>query len=79
MYFYESKTSRGPVRIVPNGNTGRYDVIYDNQGLGSYNSPIQAADDVGLNATYSPSNGVDFEALGVSYDLSEWDKYPMPR
>ncbi len=77
MFYYEYKTRRGPVRIIPNPRTGYYEVVYNDEGLGSYNSPIMAADDVGLNTTFSPSNGADFEALGVPYDLAEWDKHPI--
>lgn len=73
VYYYKYQTRRGVVKLWPEPN-GRYQVVYDDEGLGSYHSPEAAADDVSGGHTFSPSNGVDFEELGVPGDLTEWEK-----
>jgi len=73
MRGYRYKTRRGPVYIVP--RNGRWSVIYDDDDLGSYHSPVSAADDVAGGHTLSPSNGADFEELGVPESIHEWEQF----
>ena len=69
MWHY--KTKRGTVSIKQHKN-GRYEVIYDQESLGSYKTPQQAADDVAGGHTFMPSNGVDLGELDIPADLPEW-------
>jgi hypothetical protein len=73
IYWYQFHTSAGPVSLLPEAG-GRYKVMYDGENLGSYLSAAAAADDVGGGHTFSPSNGADFEQLGVSQDLGDWEQ-----
>ncbi len=52
---------------------GRFDVIFDGEGLGSYHSAAAALDDLVGGHTYSPSCGKDTDEMGLPDDLSEWE------
>ncbi|SNB71722.1 hypothetical protein SAMN06265338_104203 [Rhodoblastus acidophilus] len=67
-------TRKGTVWIVPRQDLGsiRYHVVYDDEALGSYHSPQQAADDVAGGHTFGPSNGVDLGSLGISNNIADW-------
>jgi hypothetical protein len=71
-FYYSYKTRKGIVKIVP--VNGRYNVIYDEQDLGSYHSPVAAADDVSGGYTFMPSCGTDLGELDISSDIGDWDK-----
>lgn len=73
IYYYVFQTRRGPIKIMPVPQ-GRYAVIYDDENLGSYHSPVAAADDVSGGHTFSPSNGVEFDELDVPSDIGEWKR-----
>ena len=73
MRGYRYRTRRGPVEIV--AHEGRWIVMYDGDNLGSYHSPMAAADDVSGGHTFSPSNGVDFADLDIPDDIGEWDAF----
>jgi hypothetical protein len=70
-FIYE--TCRGPVIIASRGE--RWCVIYGNEDLGSYHSPMAAADDAASGHTIVPSNGVDLGVLGISADLGDWQRF----
>jgi len=69
------ETSKGPVFI---GQTpdGRFHVVYDDESLGSYQSPVAAIDDAAGGHTFSPSNGVDLGELGLSDSIEDWTRLP---
>ncbi|CAH0498427.1 hypothetical protein [Novosphingobium sp. CECT 9465] len=71
MRGYRFQTRRGPVFIL--AHQGRWIIMYDNENLGSYHSPMAAADDASGGHTYSPSNGVDLGSLNIPDDIGEWD------
>lgn len=73
VYYYKYKTQHGVIKLWPQPNR-RYQVVYNEEILGSYHSPEAAANDVSGGHTFSPSNSVDFEELGVPSDLTEWQK-----
>ena len=52
---------------------GRFHPIYDNESLGSYSQPWQAAEDLAGGHTSPPSNGVDTSSLGIPEHHSEWE------
>ena len=67
---YRFDTRHGPFFIEP--RNGRWHVIYNDESLGAYHRPEAAADDLAGGHTFSPSNGVDPGACGISPDLPEW-------
>lgn len=69
-FHYSYNTRRGVVKIVP--ASGRFQIIYDGENLGSYHSAAAAADDASGGHTFSPSNGVDLGDLDIPGDIGEW-------
>jgi hypothetical protein len=74
MHFYY-KTPKGTVSIVQ--RSGRWHVMFQDESLGSYISPHQAADDVGGGHTFTPRSGIDLGSLNIPRDLDDWD-YGQP-
>lgn len=74
---YDWKTREGLVESRPS-DSGRYEVFFRGENLGSYHSPEAAADDVAGGHTFMPSDGTDLGMLGISHDLSEWERIPSP-
>ena len=74
MRGFKHRTRRVPVYIVAEPS-GRWQVVYDDEGLGSYHSAAAAADDVAGGHTFSPSNGIDFADLGISDDIGDWESF----
>lgn len=70
MYYHH--TSIGTFLIVE--RSGRWHVIYEDESLGSYVNPRQAADDLAGGHTFSPSTGIDTSKLDIPRDLEEWEK-----
>lgn len=68
---YYWKTRAGLVELKPS-DSGRYEVLFRGENLGSYHSPEAAADDVAGGHTFMPSDGTDLGTLGIPHDLSEW-------
>ncbi|KAA0997522.1 hypothetical protein FVF58_48875 [Paraburkholderia panacisoli] len=65
----------GPFFISDRGE--RWHVVFDGESLGSYSSPMQAADDLASGLTSSLPNGVDTSTLGIPKDLSKWERVPI--
>jgi hypothetical protein len=64
-------THIGPFYIAE--ERGRYHPVYDDEPLGSYARPEQAAADLAGGHTFSIRGGVDSASLGIPADLSEWE------
>lgn len=73
MVSYVFQTRKGAVSIVPE-KSGRWQVVYDGQGLGSYPTPASASDDVAGGHTFMPSDGTDLGSLGISPDIGDWEQ-----
>lgn len=73
---YKYVTTKGIASIWRNPSNGRFHVLFDEEDLGNYINPNQAADDIAGGHTFSPSSGLDTSALGIPYDLAEWDRLP---
>ena len=73
MAGFRYRTRMGTVMIV--ARNGRWDVIYNDEALGSYHSPAAAADDVAGGHTFSPSNGIDFADLDIPDGIEEWELF----
>jgi hypothetical protein len=65
------KTRVGTFQIVE--RDGRFHAMLDDDDLGSYSYPWQAADDLAGGHTLSPSCGVDTATLGISDALGDWE------
>jgi len=58
---------------------GRYHAIFNNHGLGKYEHPQHAVDDLVCSATYSvlhpeTSEPVDTDELGFPEDFLDWER-----
>jgi hypothetical protein len=69
---YRYQTRKGVFEIVPKYE--RFEIIYEEESLGSYSSPEKAADDLSGGHTCTPSNGIDTGNLGIPDDISEWER-----
>ncbi|WP_071811284.1 hypothetical protein [Burkholderia pseudomallei] len=69
MGTYAFKTSRGIFYIVY--RHGRWHAVFNDESLGSYITPAQAADDLAGGHTSWP-NGIDPARLNISSDLGDW-------
>jgi hypothetical protein len=52
---------------------GRWHALFEDESLGSYQTPAHALDDLVGGHTFWPSNGVDPSTVGLPTDLSEWE------
>ncbi|QCP50183.1 hypothetical protein FAZ95_13935 [Trinickia violacea] len=71
---YSFATRRGTFHIIPTRD-GRWHAVFNDQSLGSYHTPAQAADDLAMGTTFSP--GFDTSVLGISDDIGDWDRHPI--
>ena len=69
--YYRHRTSAGEFRIVQE-RSGRWQAMYGDEGLGSYEHPWQAAEDLAGGHTFMPSCG-DTAALGLPDELAGWE------
>ena len=65
------QTKAGPFYI--GYHRRRFYAIYNHENLGWYTTANQAAEDLSGGHTFSPSNGVDTDTLGIPDDVSEWE------
>lgn len=75
MRGWEYRTRKGTCRIIRRPD-GSFEVMYGDEGLGSYHSPQQALDDLVGGHTFSPSSGIDTSTMGLPDELSEWTIIP---
>lgn len=69
---YTFATRAGLFKIVQERN-GRWQAMFEDEGLGSYINATQAAEDLSGGHTFWPSCG-DPSRLGIPSDLSEWSR-----
>ena len=70
MYYYQTKV--GVFQIVE--RSGKWQIIFEDENLGNYLTPHQAADDLAGGHTFSPGRNIDTSTLEISADISEWQK-----
>jgi hypothetical protein len=70
--LFVCNTRIGPFYIAESG--GSFHPVDEDESLGSYARPEQAAEDVAGGHTFSISSGIDTATLGIPDDLSEWRK-----
>lgn len=69
--YYRYATRAGEFRIVQEPS-GRWQAMFEGEGLGSYQHPWQAAEDLAGGHTYTPSCG-DSANFGLPEDLADWE------
>lgn len=70
LFIYNTRI--GPFYIAESG--GRFHPVYEDESLGSYARPEQAAEDVAGGHAFSISSGIDTATLGIPEELSDWRK-----
>ena len=70
--LFKWNTSIGPFYIA--AHEGRYLVIFDDESLGSYATPALAVDDLAGGHTFSAGPGIDTATLGISDELTDWER-----
>jgi hypothetical protein len=65
------KTHKGPV-FIGQCHKGRFHPLWRDESLGSYHSAVGAIEDVAGGHTFTPSDGTDMGALGISSDPGDW-------
>ena len=68
---YRFQTKEGPFTIVHHAD--RWQVRFQGETLGTYDTAQQAADDVAGGLTLAPSSGLETSTLGIPHELSEWE------
>jgi hypothetical protein len=69
-YYWDTRI--GPFYIAASG--GRFEVLYQDEPLGSYPTPEMAAADLAGGHTFSIAAGIDTATLGIPEDLKEWSR-----
>ncbi len=70
--MFKVNTRIGPFFVAE--MNGRYHPVFDDEPLGSYARPEQAAEDLAGGHTFSISSGQDTSELGIPEDLNEWER-----
>jgi hypothetical protein len=53
---------------------GRFHPLFEDESLGSYATPTQAAEDLAGGYTLSSELGLDIDSLEIPEDLGEWER-----
>lgn len=72
--YWKLKTRIGEARIIQRGS--RWHAEIGEESLGSYATPMQAAEDLAGGHTFSHSRCVDTSVLGLPEDLVDWTFVP---
>jgi len=70
--LYVWNTRIGPFYIAASGDS--FHVIYEDESLGAYATPEQAADDLTGGHTFSIPGAIDTANLGISRYLDKWQR-----
>lgn len=65
-------TPKGPVAIIE--QRGYYHIVFQGEDLGSYSTPVHAADDASGGHTFMPSSGIDTGELNIPCDIGDWEQ-----
>jgi hypothetical protein len=69
--FIGHKTAKGPM-FIGRSPDGRYHPIWRDESLGSYRNIVAAVENVAGGHAFTPSDGTDTGALGLSSDPADW-------
>lgn len=70
LYKYATKVG---TFYIGQSNNGRYHPIFDNESLGSYAHPWQAAEDLAGGHTFTPNCDIDTDELDIPEHHSDWE------
>ena len=69
--LYSFKSKLGRFYIVQT-QSGRFHPYFDDEALGAYLTPQQAAEAIAGGHTFSIAGGVDTATLGIPDELEQW-------
>lgn len=69
-YTFRNRTGAWSIRL----QNGRWQAMFEDEGLGSYHTPEAAHDDLIIGATFWPSSGDDPSECGLPEELAEWKR-----
>lgn len=70
MFVYRS--TAGDISIIK--DSGRWHALFQEELLGSYANPEQAAFDLSVGHVLDVPGGVDLKKLGIPRDLARWEQ-----
>lgn len=76
--LYTFQTNKGMVRIDQNPKNRLFHAVFNDESLGSYHSPDQAAEELSAGCTFISVSGIDTATLGIPGELSDWNRVPYP-
>ena len=65
------KTAKGPV-FIGRSDDGRFHPMWRDESLGSYHNAAGAIEDLAGGHVFTPSDGTNTGALGISSDPGDW-------
>ena len=71
--LYSYQTRIGKFYIAE--QNGRFHPVFEDNSLGGYATPQDAAEDLANGHTFSISSGVDTATLGIPEDVNKWHKF----
>ncbi|MFT6779537.1 MAG: hypothetical protein ACJAV1_003480 [Paraglaciecola sp.] len=71
--IFKWKTRIGIFYICQSGD-GRFHPVFENDSLGSYSQPWQAAEDLAGGHTFSISTGEDTSELEIPEHTDDWER-----
>ncbi len=69
LYYFQTTAGLAEIRLID----GRFHAIFNDEGLGSYHNPDNAAEAMSRGSTFSNSSGVDLSALEIPADYRDWE------
>ena len=72
--LYTFQTDKGVARIDKNPKNRLFHAIFNEESLGSYPSPEQAAEELSAGCTFIPVSGVEIANLGIPNELGNWNR-----
>ena len=70
--LYTFQTGKGVARIDQNPKNRLFHAIFNEESLGSYPSPEQAAEELSAGCTFVLVSGIEIETLGTPSELGSW-------
>lgn len=72
--LYTFQTCKGLARIDQNPKNKLFYAVFDDESLGSYHSPEQAAAELSAGCTFIPVSGLEIVTLGIPSELGSWNR-----
>lgn len=70
--LYTFQTLKGVARIDQNPKNRLFHAVFNDESLGSYQSPEQAAEELSAGCTFIPVSGIEIATLGIPSELGGW-------